>query len=410
MTSLVNRLTNQPGRLFISCALSTILMIFAVCAEAHNRSQSFSSWTLSGDKLDMVFTVKAREVTRLPPLEGDLQSLEALLLTHLRHSISVDSCVERGAPTMLPAASGFLRTGWSFDCSQAAFEAINLDSFFDVASSHVHYARAVLNEQAPVEYLFTDSLREHLVVADNTLISSFHRAFTQYTMLGMEHIFDGVDHIAFLLVLLLLCRRLREVIWMVSGFTLGHSLTLSLAAVGWIAPDITVIEALIGFTIAVVAVENIGAATGTNRQLSYLITAGLVIMALIPIGNGLPLLTVFGLALFTLAYLPLSADRQSAVAMRPLLTLAFGLIHGFGFASVLTEIGLPEQQLLPALLGFNVGVELGQLMIVAAVWYAAQWLKKSELIRNVRALTDSASAALCGLGLYWFVVRSFTLL
>ena len=124
-------------------------------------------------------------------------------------------------------------------------------------------------------------------------------------------------------------------------------------------------------------------------------------------GRGLPLLTLTGLVLFTLAYLPLSSGQHSAVKMRPLLTLTFGLIHGFGFASVLSEIGLPESRLIPALAGFNLGVELGQVLIVGALWYTARLVHRIGLIQSYRTWLDTTSALLCGLGSYWFVARSF---
>jgi hypothetical protein len=112
-----------------------------------------------------------------------------------------------------------------------------------------------------------------------------------------------------------------------------------------------------------------------------------------------------GLLLFTLSYLPLANNRASTTKNRPLLSLAFGLIHGFGFASVLQEIGLPEDQLWSALLGFNIGVELGQLMIVAAAWTLYKIVKNISSIP--RLVPDISSALLCGLGLYWFIARSY---
>lgn len=402
----------QP-RFFLTCVVTVLTLSFAACAEAHNRSQSFSSWTISDEKLEMVFTVKAREVTRLPPLEGELQSLEALLLAHLQHNISVHAdknvCPAVGLPTALFAAPGYVRASWAFQCPTAAIKTIRNDTFFAVAPSHVHFARIAFGDKLPQEYLFTENARRHEVAAVNTPMHSFYRAFVQYTALGVEHIFGGLDHIAFLVALLLLFRQLREVIWMVSGFTVGHSITLSLSALGVLVPNISIIEALIGFTIALVALENIGAITGANRQLSYAVAAVLGIMALVSItwGGGLPLLTVSGLALFTLAWLPLSGSQRSAARMRPLLTLAFGLIHGFGFASVLSEIGLPANRLITALAGFNLGVELGQVLIVSAVWYTALWVRRTGLIQNYRTWLDTASAALCGLGSYWFIARSF---
>ena len=196
---------------------------------------------------------------------------------------------------------------------------------------------------------------------------------------------------------------------MVSGFTVGHSITLSLAVMGIITPDTGAIEAVIGFTIALVAAENIGARTSANRQIALVFTAGLLVMLLCALiwGIGLAVLSCVGLIMFTLAYLPQSRDQQSAIAMRPILSLAFGLIHGFGFAQVLTEISLPSNQLWPALLGFNLGVEIGQLIIVGLAWLVAYWIGKSLLAKNSALLMDVASALLCGLGLYWFVARSY---
>ncbi len=83
---------------------------------------------------------------------------------------------------------------------------------------------------------------------------------------------------------------------------------------------------------------------------------------------GPPTITLIGLAIFTLCYLSLAATQKRATRLRPLLTVLFGLIHGFGFASVLMQIGLPTDRLVPTLLGFNIGVEIGQLGIVAALW------------------------------------------
>jgi hypothetical protein len=202
---------------------------------------------------------------------------------------------------------------------------------------------------------------------------------------------------------------MRDVIWMVSGFTVGHSMTLCLAVLGWVNPNILVVEALIGFTIALVAAENIAARTASNRPIIYAVTALLGLLILLSLNPStaptLPMTSLAGLLLFTLSYLPLANNRASTTKNRPLLSLAFGLIHGFGFASVLQEIGLPEDQLWSALLGFNIGVELGQLMIVAAAWTLYKIVKNISSIP--RLVPDISSALLCGLGLYWFIARSY---
>ncbi len=409
----------------ISTAMSISRSLIASCivflallspdSHAHNRSQSYSTWTFSEQQPSMVFTIKAREVTRLMALE--FLPAETVLRSHLQDNIRVQAnkipCPIQGQPNILPAAKGYLRASLSFNCEPASgniAHAIQLHSFFDVAPSHVHYARVAIGPKTAIEYLFTDAVRSHwLNQGQLATTNSLYRTVSQYIALGIEHIFGGIDHIAFLLALLLLLRSLRDVLWMVTGFTVGHSITLSLAAIGIVTPDTVAIEAIIGFTIALVAAENIGAKTSSNRQIALIFTAGLLVILLASIiwGIGLATLSCAGLIVFTLAYLPQSKDQQSAIAMRPLLSLAFGLVHGFGFAQVLTEIGLPSHQLWPALLGFNLGVEIGQLLIVALAWLAVYWINRSILANRSGVLLDIASALLCGLGLYWFIARSY---
>jgi hypothetical protein len=124
---------------------------------------------------------------------------------------------------------------------------------------------------------------------------------------------------------------------------------------------------------------------------------------------GLPLTTLTGMAIFTFCYLPLATSRDEAARHRLALTLVFGLIHGLGFASVLMEVGLPASRLAGALFAFNVGVEAGQLAIVAVLGGLAAagdlYLRPAQR----RWFADASSAALFGLGVYWFVGRAFPL-
>jgi predicted histidine transporter YuiF (NhaC family) len=122
---------------------------------------------------------------------------------------------------------------------------------------------------------------------------------------------------------------------------------------------------------------------------------------------GLSVLSGLGLALFALAYLWNSTDEQQSANLRLVTSIVFGLIHGFGFASALTETGLASAQLVPALLGFNLGIELGQIAIITAIWVLLQQIRQSRLLNDTRLAVDLVSAALCGLGLYWFIGRSY---
>jgi hypothetical protein len=394
------------------CTIILLCMAAVPPVQAHNRSQSYSSWSVAGNGVDTVFTVKAREVTRLPLLEGNLLTLEALLIAHIQQTVRVAAsggaaCSAPGAPRALAAAEGYLRVGVSFSCEARPPASILIDSFFAVAPSHVHYARVMTDAELPGEYLFTDSRREHDIAGVHSGFDSFYQGFVQYLVLGMEHILGGIDHLAFLAALLLLVPSLRQLIWIVSGFTIGHSITLSLAVLGHISLEVWVIEALIGFTIALVAAENIGVAGGHRRLIGGAVVAVLVVMGMVSAawGPGLPLMTLAGLALFTLAYMSFTADEPAVMRVRPALTLAFGMVHGFGFANVLGEIGLPDGRLAVALAGFNVGVELGQVIIVAALWWLVQWAVRGSASRDFRPWLDTASAGLCGLGVFWFVSR-----
>ncbi|MEN9785288.1 MAG: hypothetical protein RLZZ299_552 [Pseudomonadota bacterium] len=165
-----------------------------------------------------------------------------------------------------------------------------------------HGAETVLTAEKPAATL-------HGAAAPGTLA-----VLRDFGRLGVEHIAGGVDHLIFVLGLLLATTRLRDALLVVSGFTLAHSVTLSAAALGWIAPNPAWVEPAIAASVAFVGVENLG---------------------------------------------------RPPVRRRVALTFAFGLVHGLGFAGALRGIGLPPGRAVPALAGFNLGVEAGQAVLVA---------------------------------------------
>ena len=185
----------------------------------------------------------------------------------------------------------------------------------------------------------------------------------RFLRLGAEHIFQGSDHIAFLIGVLLLGGSFRQLLGIVTAFTLAHSLTLAVATLGWVVPPPRIIEPLIALIIVAVAVEN-----------------------LVSLRD------------------PLSAERvRAAVAHRWRLTFAFGLVHGFGFAGALRALELPRAMLAPSLLTFNLGVELGQVVIVALAWPLLRWLRSVRQVWPVGIRW--ASVLVAGLGVYWLVDR-----
>jgi hypothetical protein len=185
----------------------------------------------------------------------------------------------------------------------------------------------------------------------------------RFLRLGIEHIFGGPDHLAFLIGVLLLGGTLAQLLGIVTAFTLAHTLTLALATLGWFVPPQRLIELLIAASIVAVALENL--------------------WALRP---------------------PLERARvQASISRRWTITLGFGLVHGFGFASALRALDLPRSTLAASLVTFNLGVEVGQLVIVALAWPLLRWL------RGIRGVWPGglrwASVALASLGTVWIIQR-----
>jgi len=235
----------------------------------------------------------------------------------------------------------------------------------------------------------------------------------EYLLLGIEHILTGWDHLAFVLALVLLAGRFAEVAKLVTGFTLAHSLTLALAVLGLVHPQAAPVEAVIGFSVALLAAENAWLLAAKNAWVPAVATTGLVVMAgLSAIGIGeVSFLTLIGLAVFTACHFALLARTRRETLLRIALAFAFGLVHGFGFAGVLAEMALPTHRLAPALIGFNLGVEIGQLAVVAVIWpplallmRAGQGERRGLLYRRTAEL---CSAAVCGIGVFWFLTRTF---
>ena len=195
-----------------------------------------------------------------------------------------------------------------------------------------------------------------------------------FVVSGVEHILIGPDHILFLVGLLLLGGTLSRLALIVTSFTIGHSITLSLAALDILSPSPRFIEPLIALTIVVVGADNL--LVLRSRKRSSVPSAGV------------------------------RSTGPSEADIRAWLALVFGLIHGFGFAYVLKEFGLPQAALGWSLFAFNLGVEAGQLLIVAVVAGALTLVKRY----NDNAARQAAWVGSIGVilaGVYWFIERVF---
>jgi len=211
--------------------------------------------------------------------------------------------------------------------------------------------------------------------------------------------------LVFLFALLLCGGSFGGLVRVVTGFTVGHSITLALAVLNLVRPQAAAVEALIGLSIALVAVENVWLHQPSQRHLPVSTWTGLSalgLMALFGLGK-IAALCWGGLLLFLVCQHRLQQGRSDPAAARWGVALLFGLIHGFGFASVLVESELPASRLVQALIGFNVGVELGQIALLALAWPAFRWA-----LERRRAATVHWGSAFClSLGVFWLVSRNY---
>ena len=185
------------------------------------------------------------------------------------------------------------------------------------------------------------------------------QVFWNYLLIGFQHIIPwGIDHILFILCVFFLNTDLKKIVWQASMFTLAHSITLGLAMYGVIDPPAGIVEPLIAASIVLLAIENIYSSKVKPWRM------GMVFL--------------------------------------------FGLIHGMGFAGALSDFGLPQDAFATALVAFNVGVELGQLAIIAFMYVCVAMLFSSKTWYRKR-LVVPASFAIALVAAYWTVERLYPL-
>ena len=191
---------------------------------------------------------------------------------------------------------------------------------------------------------------------DGSITRSVAAIVWDYVELGFTHILPrGIDHIVFILGLTLMSKRLVDLVIQVTAFTVAHSVTLALGLYGVLNLSPAIVEPLIAASIVYIAVEN--------------------------------------------------CWHQRVGLSRAFVVFVFGLLHGMGFAGVLTELGLPERDFVVGLLSFNLGVELGQLAIIALAYFSVGiWLLHKTWYR--RAVAIPVSLCIGGLGMYWLIERT----
>ena len=382
--------------------LFLLMLVTTQSASAHTRSQSFSDWNIDGSTASAIIAVDARRITQLGTLYPELSDLPKLYAQHVRETVDVNQGGEACSLSDLsPVGDGreVFRVRLTFKCEAPILKSdthARIGLFFKVSPTHIHLARI----QGDPGHDFV--LREGHTSFQLKQVQA-PQSLRGFISVGFHHVLSGLDHLVFLVGLALVARRPKLAILCVTGFTLGHTVALGLSTYGLIAPDVRLVEALIGFTIAVMALEA-GTMLGLSRLKVMVGFAGFVfLIAVISVGlsMSIPLIGVL-LAIYCVAtgLMP----PKTALSILPLITIAFGLVHGAGFAGGLRELSLPQADIFLPLLGFNVGVELAQLLALMAV-YGTGWAL-TRIKRDVAIYAQHlASILIFGMGTYWFAVR-----
>ena len=358
-----------------------LLMLRAGAADAHRPSDAFLTLSAEGPALRGQWEIALRDIDVVAAVDGDgdrrltwgeLSAARGAIDAAVLSALSIDAdgraCALRTTDLMVDdrVEGRFAWIGLAGDCPAAPDKlTIHYHLLFDVDPTH--RGILVLNAGGAAHTaIFAPGSED---VALTLAAPSAWRAFTEYLREGIHHIWIGADHILFLVSLLLPCVLLREagrwrgvaklrlalwdVVAVVTAFTAAHSITLTLAALGVVRLPTALTESAIAASVFLAALNNVWPVVTRARWMA-----------------------AFG----------------------------FGLVHGFGFASVLGELGLPDGARLLALVAFNLGVEAGQLSIVALVLPLAFALRDTAFYR--RAVFTGGSLAVAAIAAFWFSQRS----
>ncbi len=364
------------------CWLFALFLLLSPLSLAHKASDSYLMLDIKGRDVTGQWDIALRDIDFALGLDGDgngeitwgeLRARHADIAAWALGKLSVGrggdcriAVAEHLVDSHTDGAYAVLRLAGT--CPGGGDLQLGYRLLFDLDGLHRGLLRLGLDGSSQTAVFSPQRAQQQFAAAEVSRL----RAFVQYLVEGIWHIWIGFDHILFLLSLLLPAvlvheaRRWRgvgrfrealvEVLWVVTAFTLAHSITLTLAALGLVALPSRLVESAIAASVVLAAANNLK---------------------------------------------PLVERRRWMVAF------GFGLIHGFGFASVLAELGLPQETLVLSLLGFNLGVEIGQLAIVAVFLPVAYALRDTGFYR--RGVFVGGSLLTLGVALLWLVERVFDL-
>jgi hydrogenase/urease accessory protein HupE len=346
-------------------------MAFAILAmspaQAHNAGVSTSRVAIQGRAIDVEINALGRDYEAAAGVRiadkgsGEVNPVALAvmvpsILSYVDHNVAVlagsQRCTSRPGTAKAADTHVLVTIAWSCPPDGELRYRVTLFQDVDPAARHL----ALISTESGEQELALDNGAPEIALSGAG--SSVLQIVGRFVAAGIDHIFLGYDHIAFLIAVILWGQRLWPLIKVVTAFTVAHSLTLTLAVLDVVRLPSSVVEPLIAATIVYVAAENF---------------------------------------------------FVRDIGKRWRATFVLGLVHGFGFAGALREYGLPKSALLPALAAFNIGVEIGQVAIVALIFPLLLWSDRfggAAGKGRSAALVYTCSAVILVFGLYWLIERT----
>ena len=398
---------------------NTVIILFFLLSplNAHYFSESFSKWNVVDNKVEANFSLLTLESTRIFQVENyqkimfeenlsETDVFKIYLSQHLKVTSEGKNCSLVDEIKELNSQEGSLNLSLNFECpSNKEIKIIN-NALFNLVQSHIHIARIYIDNNLYTEkaLFFNDQSIDLNEEKEN---NSFSNSFYKFFSLGLDHILSGYDHLLFILGLLLLVTNLKRLLLVITGFTIGHSLTLSLSVINIIQVKSSLVEALIGYTIMFVGLEYLYKENNDHRVSMIFITT--LSLLLLIFGNlinpNFPYFLILGILLFSLGYFYLLKNLNSENNLLSIITIIFGLIHGFGFGGFLLGSKISSENIFSGLLGFNLGVEVGQIIFVLLVLLIYKLLMTLKITKIIEVMKNLSFFAVVFFGFFFFIQR-----
>ena len=399
--------------------LIILFVLFSInSSHAHYFSESFSKWNISNQDIKVNFNLLELEATRILKIDkyqkllSNNLSENEIFKIYLEKNLFVETegvkCDLKDDTKILSSKEGYLRVELNYKCPFSSNIKIVNNALFYLIDSHIHIARIYQDNSILLEKaLFFNDQSIH--INEEVKEKKNFEQFSNFIHSGFNHIIGGYDHLIFVLGLLLLINNFKLLFLAITGFTIGHSITLALTALEIVIPNISLIEAIIGFTIMFVALEYFNEKQNSpyiSIALLISLSTALLILSVINILH-IPVFLLTGLLIISISYFLIKNYYTTGDKLLISLTVAFGLIHGFGFGSFLMSTNFDTSQTIVSLLGFNLGVEIGQLVFVGLILLIYKIIITLKMNNVIILSKDLFFIITLSMGMFWYIQRLF---